>query len=297
MTVVPGSLHGACTRAAAIERIGRHQVRVALQDGRLVPLWPRTLVERERLADPQTRAASAVLSTGEGAVLVNQTALYLHGCGAARATPIHLRVPYNRWPAGRRGVLLHHGRVDPTDIVEVAGLPVHSLAASLAEVCCTGPRRMALACCDQALGRFTEDMRPRFKDIIAQQLALRLDRRGTLQAERVLSLATGLTESPAESSIMLVIVESGFPPPTPQHTVRSPRGHEIYRLDFAWVNLGIALEYDGYAVHEGREREDAERAEDLQRRGWVVVRASAPDLTDPTRLIAELSEAFRHRLG
>ena len=55
------------------------------------------------------------------------------------------------------------------------------------------------------------------------------------------------------------------------------------------------MEYDGHAVHAGREEQDADREDDLRRRGWIVVRVRAADLEDPTRLLNELRSAFARR--
>jgi hypothetical protein len=59
--------------------------------------------------------------------------------------------------------------------------------------------------------------------------------------------------------------------------------------------LRIAVEYNGYAVHSGRETEDAARIEDLRRRGWIVVVVDAEDLARPGRFEAALEEKFRQR--
>lgn len=297
VALIPKSVHGACTRAEAVQRIGRYGVRAGLRDGLLLAPWPKVVVERDRSADPKTIAAAAVLSVGNGAVLVNQTALYLHGCSAARPSPIHLCVPYDRCPAKRPGLVIHQGRVHPEDVLWVDGLPVQRLEVAAADVLCTGPRRTALACVDQALAKFSEPMRAQLRDHIALRLSLRNDRRGTRQAEVLLALATGLAESPAESSLLLIVVDGGFPVPMAQHRIVSMSGKEIFRLDFAWVELRIALEYDGYEAHEGRAIQDAAREDDLRRRGWIVVRASAKDLRDPSRLLADLGRVFRQRLG
>ena len=93
----------------------------------------------------------------------------------------------------------------------------------------------------------------------------------------------------------MLLIELGFPLPEVNFVLRSPSGRELYRLDMAWPYLRIALEYDGHAVHAGREDEDAAREDDLRRRGWIVVRARAADLADPTRLTAELRAAFAAR--
>lgn len=294
---VPGSLNGVITRDKAIATMGAYQVRAALRSGLLVAQWPKILVERDRRFEPETLAAAAVLSVGCEAVVVGETALALHGCDAARPSPVHLLVRYNRWPQNRPGVVVHHGRIHPDDVVRLAGLPAQSQARAVAEMLCGRQRRRAFACADQALGRFAEAERPAFRALVADHLELRPDRRGTVQAKQLLQLATGRAESPAESSMLLIVVDAGFPVPTVQLSVRSLSGREVYRLDLAWEQLRIALEYDGYEAHEGRQSLDAAREEDLRRRAWIVVRASAKDLADPSRLLAELRTAFQRRLG
>lgn len=93
----------------------------------------------------------------------------------------------------------------------------------------------------------------------------------------------------------MLLIESGFPLPDVNFSLLSPSGCELYRLDLAWPHLRIAVEYDGHAVHAGREEEDAAREDDLRKRGWIIVRARSADLVDPTRLLTELRAAFARR--
>ncbi|WP_245818554.1 hypothetical protein [Haloechinothrix alba] len=75
----------------------------------------------------------------------------LHGCDAAEPAPVHVQVPYDRWPARRSGVVLHHGPTEPGDVVELSALPVHAVDRALTDLLCGRSARTALACCDQAL--------------------------------------------------------------------------------------------------------------------------------------------------
>src|SRR5262249_53959251 len=65
-----------------------------------------------------------------------------------------------------------------------------------------------------------------------------------------------------------------------------------YVLDLCWPELRIALEYDGYEAHEYRLDRDAQRDLDLERRGWITIRATAADLREPSALLARLDDAF-----
>ncbi len=94
---------------------------------------------------------------------------------------------------------------------------------------------------------------------------------------------------------MLALFDAGFPVPAQQVPVRDMSGRERYRLDFAWEEPRIAIEYDGHAAHADRAAYDLARDEDLRRRGWTVIRATADDIKDPSRLHAAVRATFWRR--
>ncbi|MEU3275249.1 DUF559 domain-containing protein [Saccharomonospora sp. NPDC006951] len=295
MTQLPQGLHGAHVRSDLVRELGQPIVRGELEAGRLVSYSRSVVVEARRRAEFCTRAAAAVLGAGPHGVLTGPTALALHGCTAADTAPVHLLVPYPHKPRSKPGVKVHHGIVRSEDVVELGGLPVLALDYAVAEVLSHGKRRTALACTDQALRLLPEEDRPRLRAWIEHRVRTKRDPRGRRQALAVLNLATGLAESPAESRLLLSLVEGGLPIPRQQVSIVDLAGNEIYRLDFAWPEQRVAVEYDGYEAHERRQAYDQARDADLRRRGWTVIRADADDLKAPGRLIEEVRAAFRIR--
>ncbi|RZQ62894.1 DUF559 domain-containing protein [Amycolatopsis suaedae] len=219
----------------------------------------------------------------------------MNGCTAADNAPIDLLVPYSSRVGDRSGLVAHRGRLDPADVEEVDGLRTVVVELALADLLTRGSRRSALACADQVLARVPAEAHAGFLDWVGMRIDERVDPRGRRQAHALLGLATGLPESPAESWTLLELVDGGLPPPVPQFPVTDLAGRVVYRLDFAWPDLRIAVEYDGYAAHLDRRGRDARRDEDLRRRGWIVIRADATDLHDPSRLIAGVRAAFARR--
>jgi hypothetical protein len=290
---VPG-LHGAHRRADLVERCGRRAVENAVRSGLLRPLWTGVVVEACNELDPRTRAAAALLTTGEDAVICGPTAAVLHGSTAITSAETHVVVPYGRGPRSRSGLVVHHGCFFAGQTVELDGLRVLSWPQVLADLVCTARPSDALAVADEAL-RLARPGCEELRAAVARRIGARPDPRGTVRGAALWDLASPFAESPAESWVRLLIIESGFPLPEVNFSLLSPTGTELYRLDLAWPSLRIALEYDGHAFHAGREEEDAARNDDLRRRGWTVVRAKAADLTDPTRLLAELRSAFARR--
>ncbi|MFF5990364.1 endonuclease domain-containing protein [Prauserella flavalba] len=253
------------------------------------------LVDPRRAADFVTRAAACLLGAGSDAVLTSHSALAVHGCSVAETAPIHILVPYRSQPRRRAGMVLHHGVVDPQDVEVICGLRVLALDVAVAEVLSRGTRRAGIACADQALRLVAQDARAEFRAWVEERIRSRADPRGRRQARGLLDLATGLAESPAESWTLLVFVDADLPVPKQQYRITDLAGDEIYRLDFAWPEPRVAVEYDGYEAHESRQEADAARDADLERRGWIVIRADAADLKDPGRLIGAVRAAFRRR--
>lgn len=284
-------------RADVIDQIGPGRVRSAVANRSLRALWPRVLVEGRRWADLRTRGAAALLAFGPESVLTGRTAAQLHGCDAAATPKTHLLLPYEHYVRPRFGLVTHHAHASlfRDDIEVVDGLRVLALDRVVADLLCDARRREALAVADQALGKQPEDVRERYRMLLRRRLDERPDRRRTIQGYDLLALATGRAESPPESWLLLQIADLGFPLPEVNWQLRSAWGTEIYRLDLAWPDLRIVLEYDGLDVHAERGAEDAARQNDLERRGWIVIRVTVADLSDPSHLAARLHEAFRHR--
>lgn len=242
-----------------------------------------------------TRAAAALLVAGPSSVLTSHTAALVHGCTAADDGAIHVLTGYERQVRRRNDIVFHQGTVDDNDVLELDGFRVMALEAVIADMLCTVARPTALACADQALAELMPQFRGEFRAEVAHRIRIRSDPRGRRRAGVLLDLATGLPESPAESAMLLALFDGGLPMPQPQYPVRDLDGRERYRLDFAWEEPKIALEYDGYEAHVGRERLDAARDEDLRRRGWTVIRATAGDLRKPGRMVAAVRAAFARR--
>lgn len=294
MLTVPEHLRWPQTHAELRAALGRRTLDRMLADGRIRRLWG-VLVPRELLLDPGTRAAAALRAAGPDAALTGLTAAWLHGCPAAELHTVHVAVPYARSLRAQEGLVVHQGRRLLEEVCEVRGLRAVSLEVAVTELLCTDTARRALAVADQAAALFPEPDRPAFRLRIAGRLSNRADRRGTARAGGLLPLITGRADSPPESWLKLLVVQAGCPQPVDQFPVLDAVACVRYVLDLCWPELRIALEYDGYEAHEYRAEGDTRRDRDLERRGWITIRATAEDLRAPAALLDKLDEAFRLR--
>jgi uncharacterized protein DUF559 len=115
---------------------------------------------------------------------------------------------------------------------------------------------------------------------------------GSARARSVADLADGLAGSPQESRLRLLIGRSTLPEPVAQHRIFDG-GRFVARVDFAWPDRKLAVEYDGlWHAEPGQFARDRQRLNRLQAAGWRVVFVTADDLRRPEELIARIAAAL-----
>ena len=113
--------------------------------------------------------------------------------------------------------------------------------------------------------------------------------------ERLLDWVEPLSESPMETRLRVLGLESGLPRPVAQLNVFDPWRVFVARLDLAYPELKVAVEFDG-ALHWEQRREDDRRRDALRRLGWIVLVFSADDIfTTPGRTVSLIAQALRSR--
>lgn len=120
--------------------------------------------------------------------------------------------------------------------------------------------------------------------------------RGVRRARQAFSILDARAESPRESMVRTLLIEGGYRCPVPQFEVCDSSGRFIARVDLAYVDVKIAIEYDG-EHHLSRERQakDAWRRGDLGAEGWLVVTVVAEDVHRPHLLYAKVNRALSAR--
>ena len=92
------------------------------------------------------------------------------------------------------------------------------------------------------------------------------------------------------------LVSAGLDEPSPQHTVHTGDGRFVARVDLAYPDRRIAIEYDSYQEHTGKVAlvRDSSRRNALAAAGWTVLSATAEDLRHGCRqLVRDLRQLLR----
>ena len=112
---------------------------------------------------------------------------------------------------------------------------------------------------------------------------------------RVLALVDLRSGSVLESLLRVLLHVHGIRPPSSQLVVRTRRGVRIGRVDFAWPDLRLVVEADGFAFHadRGAYRADRRRSNALVLAGWRVLRFTWEDVVQhPERVVESVRAAL-----
>ncbi|MGH3682609.1 MAG: endonuclease domain-containing protein [Natronosporangium sp.] len=134
-------------------------------------------------------------------------------------------------------------------------------------------------------------------EAISRYARARAGRRGWRKLLRALALVDPAAESVQESRLRVRLVLAGLPKPVSQHVIEVA-GRFVGRVDLAWPEQRVAVEYDG-AWHGDPEQLPADRAR-LDRLvttdGWIVLHVTGRRLReDFDGFLAELRSALRSR--
>lgn len=121
--------------------------------------------------------------------------------------------------------------------------------------------------------------------------------RAVTRARIALELVRAGSESAMETIVRIIVVEAGFPEPALNVDVGGADGVFIGRVDLAWPDLKIAIEYDGDHHRTDREtfQRDRGRSNDFSVAQWLVIHVTAGDVRAPSTFLDQLRQAFALR--
>jgi hypothetical protein len=152
--------------------------------------------------------------------------------------PVELTVPPGRHPVRVAGLTVRRSRLAPDHVRRRYGALITTPAA-------TAVRLAGLLQLDDVVVAMDQLVAARVVDLASIRAAAASARgSGSRRARAAAHLADGLAASPPETRLRLLISRSGLPDPVAQFDVRDGR-RVVARVDFAWPERRVALEYDG----------------------------------------------------
>ncbi len=235
--------------------------------------WVRVLPTVYRLAavPPSGRqgALAATLWAGPGATISHAAAGVLWGIGGVRATGVELWVPPTRRVRSEL-VVVHRGLVSDRDRRVIDGIPRTSVPRTIVDLA----GRLDAESLDAAVDDVVHRGLTTFGSLRARADTAAGEKRSGVPLLRKLLDERGggaAAESRLETRVRRALHGAGLRP-VGQHEVVVAGGRR-YRLDFAWPDLRVAVEPDGYSVHgrRGAFERDRRRWADLTAAGWRII--------------------------
>jgi very-short-patch-repair endonuclease len=286
----PPFLRGKIFRGSEQVRAGR-VTRGQLRSSAWLRLFPDVYACSSLAISHERRAGAVAWLVIPGAVVSGRSAAVLWGTElAGPQDDVECTVPPECRAGGVRGVRVTRRALPPDEVTVRHGIRVTTVGRTAVDLARIHPLDEAVVAVDQFLrtGLLSlADVRVR---------AAALTGPGCRAVRRAADLADGLAESPQETRLRLLLVRSRLPRPIAQHVVRDPDGRFIGRVDFAWPEARLAVEYEG-AWHGAPQQvaKDRHRLNELGAAGWTVVFVTAADLRDPVQLVARIGAALSAR--
>jgi hypothetical protein len=254
---------GVATSGQILSYLTRHRFDAAVNTGVLERMWQGIYCRGE--PDDALRLRGLDLSCGTPVPVCLGTAAAMYGFDTEQPADLHVLNPPGHQLRPVDGLVVH--RRDGAPLTMVDGRPATAPDWTAVEVARSVRRPRALATLDAALRSGTSSRAELWRAAVAQA-----GRRGIVAVRELIPLADGLAESPMESEARLAMIDGGLPTPRLQFEVVDGNG-ELRRLDFAWPEQRVAVEYDGLDFHSGPDamRRDRTRTAALLDVGWVVI--------------------------
>jgi hypothetical protein len=243
--------HGLLTIAQALEAgLTPTAVQWRLDSGR----WERMHDSVYRVAglpaSYRQRNLAACLRIGPEAAVSHRAAAVLHELLRYREPPTEVTTTRLRSPE-LDGVVVHRlADLHPTWVADVDGIPVTTVARTLVDLGAVA----ALGTVEAALDRAVGLRKVALRDVRHAMIAVaRQGRHGVGKIRRLLE-ARGVAALPSgifEARMASLLRNASLPPATPEHVVRDDHGGFVAIVDFAYPDVRLAIEVDGYEAHTG----------------------------------------------
>lgn len=210
----------------------------------------------------QLRAFSLALIRPPGAIFYGATVAFLLG--------VDVFAPRDRFDFTPQCVVLHHsgrctrklvrcreGYLPEEDLLELDGLMVTTPVRTTVDLLRSLWRPHALAAADAMVhaGQVSRE------EVMAYIRSMRRYP-GIIQARALAPLIEPKVESPGESWQRLRLIDAGLPIPDPQFLVCDNAGYPVARLDDAYPEKRVGMEYDGREFHSD---DDAVESDETKR--------------------------------
>lgn len=293
--------YGVISRAQArAEGLSDSSINRLLSSGVWTRLWPNAYALWVP-SDPPTlwrhRLMAGSFWLGDSSSISHRAAALLLEWDGVESAPLeyssrrHKRTP-------RPGIVVHRVRVlGPSDLISRQGFTITNPVRTLGDLASVLDALRLERALESALRRGDVSLRELSESV--PRMPPNMPGRKALRA-----LVEGhpgkATESDLETVLWQLMRAANLPLPVRQYWVLDESGRRVARADFAFVELRLIVEADGYGSHSKPEdwKRDRWRQNALVRLGWTVYRVTYEDAhRRPEQVVREIGELLRSRVA
>ena len=245
--------------------------------------------------------AMAVLRTARTTLVCSHTtAALLHRAPTWELPLEDVHVTRRDRRSGRRetGLAQHRGLLLPGDVVDLEGTSVTSPTRTALDLTTMVDVEHCLPVLDYFLHTGVTTKSELRRGAEAMSLWS-----GTLHTDLAIALANSRRESVGESRTSYMLWRHGVPAPQTGYEFHDTSGRLLFRVDFAWPELGVFLEFDGKEkylkyLRPGETVVDAVLREKKREEwicrltGWRCIRITWADLYRPEKTVAYINSVL-----
>jgi hypothetical protein len=254
---------GVATSGQILAAVSRHHFESVLKRRSLERIWQGIYCRGEPTDELRLRGLD--LSCGRRVPVCLATAASMYGFDTENPPDLHVLNPPGHQLRPVDGLVVH--RRDGAPLIKVGDRLATTPAWTAIEVARGLRRPRVLATLDAALRSGTCS-----RAELSRVAKLHAGRRGIVAVRDLLLHADPRAESPMESEARLAMIDGALPSPELQYEIIDGNC-ELRRVDFAWPEQKLAVEYDGLDWHGNPDamRNDRRRQAALNDVSWTVM--------------------------
>jgi hypothetical protein len=270
LDVLFDSRGGVATTGQLRRLLTRRKLESLANRGEVVKIWPGVYSRGE--PDTHVLLRGLDIRASDDVAICLGTAAAAYGFDTEDTRDLHVLNPRSGLLRESDGLFVHRREGAPLEVVD--GRAATAPAWTAVEVARGLRRPRALATLDAALRSRTCDRRQ-----LSEAGAAQAGRRGIVHVRELIPLADARAESPMESEARLVMIDANLPAPTLQFEIVDC-SLRTWRIDFAWPDFKVAVEYEGFDFHSSPDdlRRDRQKRAALHELDWTVIGIVADDV-------------------
>lgn len=207
---------------------------------------------------------------------------------------LHVGLPHRQRATRLTGTVGHHFVITAAELTVLDGFPVTTPERTWCDLAPYLGLEELVAAGDRVIWRRDPlTTVERLREMVERHPG----RRGRLTRAAALPRLSDRADAPSESTLRLRFADAGLPPAAPNFPVHDSAARLLAEIDLAFPRFRVGVDHEGdhHRTDQQQWRRDLRRFVQLEDASWSMIRSTADDLADTSRLIDTVTRRLRSR--